>query len=503
MSVLREEIEQLLLGPFAGFAVVVRSSASDEDAAFARAPGIYDSFLNRRTVDDVVESIDLCMAAIHSEEAHSYRAMMDLSLEASMNVIVQKMVMPEIAGVLNTRSPIGPRGSMLVEWTTGLGTAVVSGEGPAKLWNLPRSGAIDDLIPCGPALRDVGIMLERHFGRPQEIEWGFADGEVFVFQSRDSVATNSSLTDGPRFPGRPCQPLSPGYAVVGAGNLFGTVGVFEYPPRASELHADGELSAIVVRNGGPSSHSASMCRELLIPAVRDNGQVLPDVVYALDATHGVISLFDALPVSVRKQVVFAAAKTAARIGVKGWTAVSKYEAVLFDPIDQDEFFARVLVNRPSSIVRQRIVPFDDPARTYTGVSARLQITDGDLRLQLKRAIPLPDRPMRFDEEVHLTGVDEGVVTASLAALGYVPFPEQERMIERWEFDGFTVFRNSWPGAQHQYIGIEADAEASILSLFRHIGMDDSVLAGLDGKDLFELLGVTLNGAMFQEVNDVV
>lgn len=501
-AALRRDVGALLAGPFSGVALVVRSSASDEDAAISRAPGVYDSFLDRRTIDEVLESIALCRSAIASAEASSYRAMMGLSSEATMHVILQRMVETDVAGVLNTRSPLGDRGSMLVEWTTGLGTPVVSGDGSTTLAVLPRQGEVDAAIPAAAELRKVGVTLERHFGRPQEIEWGISRGRLYVFQTRDAAILDAGAFEGPEFEGRPCQPLAPGYAIAGHRTLFGSVGIFERAPRASELHASDALAAIIVRRGGPSSHSASMCRERAMPTVRSGADISPDATYVIDAVHGTIAPLEALPVPIRKRAIFAAARTAARRGKAGWVAQDKYEAVLFDPVDQERLLLELLDGRAPTVVHQRIVPFDDPERTYTGMSARMQISDGVVRLQFKRANVLPDRPMRFDQEVHLQVHDERAAVEALGAMGYVPFPEQERVIERWDVEGVTVLQNTWPGARHPYIGIEAPDAGSIVALVESAGMDASVLAALDGKELFALLEIRLDAARFEEVRGV-
>ena len=138
-----------------------------------------------------------------------------------MAVVVQKMVDARTAGVMFTRSPVtGDRSVVTIEGSWGLGSAVVGGEVTPDRWVLGKiTGDIsvreisEKLIhhvpialggtesiavaeelrraPCMSdqelqALRAIARKVERHYGRPQDIEWAVErdTNRILLLQSR-------------------------------------------------------------------------------------------------------------------------------------------------------------------------------------------------------------------------------------------------------------------------------------------------------------------------------
>ena len=133
---------------------------------------------------------------------------------------MQRMVDARSAGVMFTRSPLtGDRSVITIESTWGLGSAVVSGEvtpdrfvigkitgeisvreiSDKHVQHVPAVGGgtkeieTPDKLRRDPSLsdqeiarlRDIGRKIERHYGRPQDIEWAIdRSGEIFILQSR-------------------------------------------------------------------------------------------------------------------------------------------------------------------------------------------------------------------------------------------------------------------------------------------------------------------------------
>ncbi|HTD53227.1 MAG TPA: PEP/pyruvate-binding domain-containing protein, partial [Thermoanaerobaculia bacterium] len=116
----------LSLGP-----VAVRSSSTLEDLAGAAFAGQHDTFLNRASVESVLDAVRLCFASLWEDRAVRYRHERGYGQEgASMAVVVQSMVASESAGVAFTVDPItGDPSRLLINSAWGLGETVVSGEG--------------------------------------------------------------------------------------------------------------------------------------------------------------------------------------------------------------------------------------------------------------------------------------------------------------------------------------------------------------------------------------
>ncbi|HEU4349562.1 MAG TPA: PEP/pyruvate-binding domain-containing protein [Actinoplanes sp.] len=175
--------------------VAVRSSATAEDLPDASFAGQQDTVLTVTGDAELIAAVGKCWDSLHRARAVAYRDARDLGTEAvRMAVVVQRMITPEVAGVLFTANPLtGRRTEMLVDAAPGLGTAVVDGATAVDHYVLDRpEQAGSDPAGSGcvtPAqlaqLRAVGERLQSHFGRPQDVEWAIdGSGTLWLLQSR-------------------------------------------------------------------------------------------------------------------------------------------------------------------------------------------------------------------------------------------------------------------------------------------------------------------------------
>ncbi|MEX0785707.1 MAG: PEP/pyruvate-binding domain-containing protein, partial [Dehalococcoidia bacterium] len=109
--------------------VAVRSSATAEDMPQASFAGQYDSFLNVRGADAVIERMLHVWASLYSAHAVAYRRRQQIpDTGMRMAVIVQQQLAADAAGVLFTRNPVtGDDDHFFVNSTFGLGEGVVAG----------------------------------------------------------------------------------------------------------------------------------------------------------------------------------------------------------------------------------------------------------------------------------------------------------------------------------------------------------------------------------------
>jgi pyruvate,water dikinase len=218
------EIEQAILAAYADLGadtVAVRSSATTEDAEDASFAGLQDTFLWVPGAAETVARVRECWGSLYSTESITYRRRQAFPEESvAMAVVVQQMVDARTAGVMFTRSPTsGDKSVITIEGAWGLGSAVVSGEVTPDRWVVgkitgeisvrdishkhakqvpaPQGGIVEIELeaaeadaPCLSdedlqALRDVGRKIERHYGRPQDIEWAVdKEGRILLLQSR-------------------------------------------------------------------------------------------------------------------------------------------------------------------------------------------------------------------------------------------------------------------------------------------------------------------------------
>ena len=210
-------------------AVAVRSSATTEDAADASFAGLQDTYLWVQSLEQTLDKVRSCWGSLYSVESITYRRRHQFAeRDVAMAVVIQTMVDARTAGVMFTRSPLtGDRSVMAIEGSWGLGSAVVGGEVTPDRWvigkitgeisvreisdkqirHVPLSaGGIQSVavdasqrqIPCMSdaeleALRIVGRKVERHYGRPQDIEWAVDrhSGAILLLQSRPETVWSS------------------------------------------------------------------------------------------------------------------------------------------------------------------------------------------------------------------------------------------------------------------------------------------------------------------------
>jgi pyruvate,water dikinase len=199
--------------------VAVRSSATVEDLPGMSAAGQHDTYLNIHGGAAVLDAVKRCWASLWSARAIGYRARYGIQPgDVSIAVVVQRLVPAEAAGVMFTVDPVGgARDRVIISANWGLGESVVAGDvtpdmaivdrgsgtlvsyqtgsketmtvadGMAtRVTDTPsglRSAAVLSPGQAGELAR-VGLAIEKLYGRPMDIEWTLAAGELSVVQAR-------------------------------------------------------------------------------------------------------------------------------------------------------------------------------------------------------------------------------------------------------------------------------------------------------------------------------
>ena len=201
--------------------VAVRSSATAEDLPGAAFAGQQDTYLGVLGLPALVDAVRSCWASLWTDRAIAYREQRRVaSAGVRLAVVVQRMVEADVAGVLFTADPVsGNRDAMIVDASPGLGEAVVSGLVTPDHYVLDRAGRIREhtagrrevvvrSAPGGGVVADTGgeqrgdslsqpdlaelartaAAVAELFGRPQDIEWAYADGKLWLLQARPLTA---------------------------------------------------------------------------------------------------------------------------------------------------------------------------------------------------------------------------------------------------------------------------------------------------------------------------
>ncbi len=194
---------------FDGIPLAVRSSGLAEDLPGASFAGQYETVLDVRGPDAVVDAVRHCWASVFDSRVVAYRATFGDAGVPGMAVLIQRLVPAAAAGVAFTANPVtGHRGEAVVSAVRGLGERLVAGEATPDEWTVQSGEAVcqrgsEGSIDAGQAraVADLGRRVEAHLGTPQDIEWAIADGTVFLLQARPMTALPEPADWRPPLPG--------------------------------------------------------------------------------------------------------------------------------------------------------------------------------------------------------------------------------------------------------------------------------------------------------------
>ncbi|OAH57126.1 phosphoenolpyruvate synthase [Dietzia cinnamea] len=308
------------LGPSDTAPVSIRSSAIGEDGVLTSFAGMNASFTNISGEEDVIAAVKRCWTSLFTPRVIAYRAGLDLTGEPVMAVVVHHMIPSVTAGIVFTADPVtGNLDHLVLEAVRGQGETAVSGAvipetitvSKADLSVVNRSSGRQDFqVVRGADGRDrreqtpvsemtapvvdddsvraiatMALTAERHYGRPQDLEWLIdPDGRVWIIQSRPitTLAGRSAGSARRRDAAAVRQPVVTGLPAA-PGTASGRVRVLSSPAEGHRLAA-GEIlvaemtdpdwlpairnaAALVTDRGGITCHAAIVAREIGVPCV--------------------------------------------------------------------------------------------------------------------------------------------------------------------------------------------------------------------------------------------
>jgi pyruvate, water dikinase len=334
---LRSEVERAytaLMADPAATTVAVRSSATAEDLPDASFAGQQETFLNIKGLDNVLRAIKEVFASLYNDRAIAYRVHKGFAeAEIALSAGVQRMVRSDTgaAGVMFTiDTESGFDQVVFITSSYGLGETVVQGAvnpdeiyvykpnldaGRPAILRKSRGGKAIKMVfateqSAGNSVQTVevpaaernefsisdkeaeelgryALIIERHYGRPMDIEWGRDgdDGRLYILQARpETVKSQEEGADRMRryrLPQRSTV-LATGRAIgqkigQGAVRLVESASEMDRVKPGDVLVTDmtdpdwepvmKRAGAIVTNRGGRTCHAAIIARELGVPAV--------------------------------------------------------------------------------------------------------------------------------------------------------------------------------------------------------------------------------------------
>lgn len=183
--------------------LAVRSSAVAEDLPGASFAGQYETVLDVCGAEALLAAVRQVFASAFSHRVSAYRTARGQRPVSRMAVLVQRQVAAEAAGVAFTANPVtGDRTETVISAVRGLGERLVSGQATPDEWVVrdqevwcraaPEAAITADLAR---AVGDLAHRVEAHFGgTPQDVEWAWAGGAVFLVQARPITALPDLVT---------------------------------------------------------------------------------------------------------------------------------------------------------------------------------------------------------------------------------------------------------------------------------------------------------------------
>jgi pyruvate,water dikinase len=331
---IREFYQKLVADSSSEMSFAVRSSATAEDLPDASFAGQQETFLNVVGIDNVLEAIKHVFASLYNDRAISYRVHKGFThAEVALSAGVQRMVRSDVgaAGVMFTLdTESGFQDVVFITSSYGLGETVVQGAvNPDEFYvhkpmleqgKLPiiRRNIGSKLIKmefteeakAGRSVKTVdvpielrnryslndkeivelakyAVTIEKHYGRPMDIEWGKdgRDGKLYILQARpETVKSQQKSTDAQqRFKLKGNGSVLASGRAIGQKIGAGPVRVIRDPSEMERVQPGDVLvadmtdpnwepvmkraSAIVTNRGGRTCHAAIIARELGVPAV--------------------------------------------------------------------------------------------------------------------------------------------------------------------------------------------------------------------------------------------
>jgi pyruvate, water dikinase len=322
----------------------VRSSATAEDLPDASFAGQQETFLNIQGADNLIDAVKRCFASLYNDRAIAYRVHSGFAHEVvALSAGIQRMVRSDlgVAGVMFTLdTESGFNDVVFITGAYGLGETVVQGSVNPDEYFVHKPGlaagrraiirrklgdkatrmvfASESVAERSTRVEEVpmrlrhsfcltddellelaryALIIEQHYGRPMDIEWGRDghDGRLYILQARPETVKSRAGQVQVRFKLKEKGPVLAVGRAIGSKIGQGRARVIKTLDQMHDVQPGDVLiaemtdpdwepvmkkaAAIVTDRGGRTCHAAIIARELGVPAVVGAGdatRTVPD-----------------------------------------------------------------------------------------------------------------------------------------------------------------------------------------------------------------------------------
>jgi pyruvate,water dikinase len=329
--------------------VAVRSSATAEDLPDASFAGQQETYLNICGIDHILHAIKLVFASLFNDRAISYRVHQGFAhADVSLSAGIQRMVRSDLAasGVMfSIDTESGFEDVVFITSSYGLGETVVQGavnpdefyvykntlgDAQRSILQKTRGSKMIKMIYATQdspeqairtvdvdaaerklfsidddditALAKMAVTIERHYGRPMDIEWAKdgENGKLYIVQARPETVQSRAGSIIERYQLKQKSAVLVSGRAVGNRIGQGPAKVINDLSQMDQIEPGDVLvtdmtdpdwepimkkaSAIVTNRGGRTCHAAIIARELGIPALVGTGTCTEDIAHLSEVT---------------------------------------------------------------------------------------------------------------------------------------------------------------------------------------------------------------------------
>jgi len=486
--------------------LVIRSSATCEDSILFSGAGVYESFLNLKSDDEIVNAIIKIYESFEMPNANFYAKFNNIDYDKeSMAILVQELAPVNVSGVLFTRNPVNNAEQLVVEWHSGFGDTVVSGNSNVNHKEIEYNAIDSEKESIIKKLFDFAMCFQQFLGYPIDIEWGYNEKILYIFQVRPICFSKQHR----QITASQCIDKK----IISKGLGIGQIKEIENGNsnhlilRAKNSTINDILMLIhsrgyIIKEGGVLSHFSNILREFSVPCIYSEiPEVDTDEFYILDAYRNALRGLSSLTSSEANEYLLEfieeiySLKNIFPFRFKQIIKVEKnekYEAVIFNI---NENLHSYLKTDEQSIKLQKIWTYDFASNPIFGEKTIIRIQEENYKCRIQIKSIEHYKWYRKEIEYILNVKTRLEAEEFLKSIGLVHTGYQERKIYSRCYKQATINYIVWPKG-NAYVGIEAIIPDMLSKCLSNFGYNIGTIESVDGKNIFDKFGLSITNCSF-------
>jgi pyruvate,water dikinase len=198
------EIENNLLDIFDNLtnngnsSIIIRSSSLIEDSGNHSMAGMFESFFDIDSFDQMLEKVKRCYASLYSKKVLAYFLENEIDIRLlKMGIIIQEYIHADKSGVIFTADTKDMTENIILNSVSGACDNFVSSKSKSNIVKIDRNSGkfVDLIINDDNLLNDIEINniylksleIEKYCGKYLDIEWLLKNNELFILQARPII----------------------------------------------------------------------------------------------------------------------------------------------------------------------------------------------------------------------------------------------------------------------------------------------------------------------------